>query len=248
MTLADESVLIVESDEAVAAELACGVRRAGASSVGSAPTADLALRYLEEATVSSAIVNGNLRNGDAFLIAACLRERDIPFFVRTGHLGLGPDGLAGPIVVEPATSDVIVAALGKIVAQKPRRRDQTPPRSTAGHVLVIEDEPSTAIILEAHLRGLGYTSFDHIDCEMGALWAVRRRRPDLVVADIKLAQGSGLAAAAVIGIAFNVPRIIVTGYPKAAVGIDEALVVSKPFTMASLEKAIAFALARHVTA
>lgn len=85
---------------------------------------------------------------------------------------------------------------------------------------MIEDEPSTAIIQEGHLRELDYTSFDHIDCEMGALGAVRRRRPDLVVADIRLEHGSELAATAVISIAFNVPRIIVTGYPKAAVGID----------------------------
>jgi hypothetical protein len=44
------------------------------------------------------------------------------------------------------------------------------------------------------------------------------------------------------------PRIIVTCYPKVAAGINPSLVVSKPFTMASLQKAIAFVRTWHVTA
>jgi hypothetical protein len=59
---------------------------------------------------------------------------------------------------------------------------------------------------------------------------------------------AGFAAAAVIGIAFSMPRIIVTCYPKVAAGINPSLVVSKPFTMASLQKAIAFVRTWHVTA
>lgn len=243
MPLVGHAVLVVERDPDVGDELGRTIASEGGIAVGPFTAAHDIIRYLEIGQITSAVLNADVGQGDVFVIAECLKERRIPYLVCAGHLAFGPAGLSGPIIFEPAPVPRLVAALGEIIAKAETPAEPASSGLENGHVLVIEDDPDTAMILESFLRTRGYGSFEHIDYEMGAVIAVRRRRPDLVVADIRLEHGSGLAAAAVISAAFGVPRIIVTGYPTAARGLDPRLVVPKPFTLDGLRRAIDYAQA-----
>ncbi len=59
------------------------------------------------------------------------------------------------------------------------------------HVLVVEDEPDFAALLESILLEAGYTVATAYDCE-GAFLQVRKHRPDLITLDIQMPRQSGL--------------------------------------------------------
>ncbi len=58
------------------------------------------------------------------------------------------------------------------------------------HVLIIEDEPFTAFSMELALQDAGATSFDTVDSEDDAIAAARARRPDVIVSDVILTEGT----------------------------------------------------------
>lgn len=62
------------------------------------------------------------------------------------------------------------------------------------HTLIIEDEALVSLMLETHLRLLGFSTFDYAYGEDEAVEMARRRWPDLVLVDLRLGQGDGLSA------------------------------------------------------
>jgi len=110
------------------------------------------------------------------------------------------------------------------------------------HALIIEDEPLIALLIEDQLRARGYNSVDFAADEVTAVSAARRRRPDLITADIRLAEGSGIAAVAEIRRARPVPVIFITATAgevgRPATG---TIVLRKPFVVAELDRALAAA-------
>lgn len=105
------------------------------------------------------------------------------------------------------------------------------------HVLIIEDEFLIALTLEEMLRDLGYTSFDWAVSERQAVEIVRRRRPDLITADIRLGNGNGLSAVTAIHAEAEVPAIFVTANDNDIADIDGAIVLSKPIRFEELRAA-----------
>ena len=97
------------------------------------------------------------------------------------------------------------------------------------HVLIIEDEPLVALDLEEILERVGATSFDYADTEDLAIKCATKRRPDLIISDVKLVRGTGPQAVAriheLVGL---VPVVFVTGTPDECVDAP-GLVLSKPF-------------------
>jgi DNA-directed RNA polymerase specialized sigma24 family protein len=105
-------------------------------------------------------------------------------------------------------------------------------RQIATEVLVIEDEPLIAIELKRVLEGLGHSvaiARTHDD----ALRAAEVKNPGLVIADIRLADGSsGLDAVNDLLRSLTVPVIFVTAFPERLAtgrGPEPTFLIRKPF-------------------
>jgi CheY-like chemotaxis protein len=116
------------------------------------------------------------------------------------------------------------------------------------HALVIEDQFLIAALIEDELRELGYTSFDIVDREPEAVQAALRRCPDLITADDRLTDGSGVLAVQQICEDQVIPVVFVVGSPdEIAPPVPFAAVIGKPFGGSALQAAIgqAVVLARQ---
>jgi CheY-like chemotaxis protein len=112
------------------------------------------------------------------------------------------------------------------------------------HALIIEDEPFIAILIEDHLRRLGYTSFDFAVTETEAVAAALERCPDLITADMRLPQGCGVAAVQTICREAPVPVVFITATGwEVSERMKDAIVVRKPIIAEELASALAAAVA-----
>ncbi len=98
------------------------------------------------------------------------------------------------------------------------------------HVVIIEEDFLLADHIALVLEGAGAVSFAQATDETGAVEAARGQRPDLIVAEMRLASGSGRTAIGRIRDEHGaIPAIIVTGTPDAYDGQDDAtIVLTKP--------------------
>ncbi len=113
-------------------------------------------------------------------------------------------------------------------------------------VLIIEDEPFTALDLKTLVEELGHRVVGMARTHREAVKAARRARPGLVISDIQLADGSsGLEAVNDILGASPVPVIFITDYPErylTGTPPEPAFLVTKPFCAGSLKVVISQAL------
>jgi DNA-binding response OmpR family regulator len=114
-------------------------------------------------------------------------------------------------------------------------------------VLVVDDEADLLATYERLLRRAGYRVTAAASLAAGLL-ALERDRPDLVILDLRLADGDGLQ---VVRAAREAPRpppiIIVTGFPsedrqRAAVTAGAAAFLAKPFRISRLLELVQSAL------
>lgn len=86
------------------------------------------------------------------------------------------------------------------------------------HVLVIENDFLLADHMTQLIATAGGDSFDHASDAAEALASAARRRPDLIVSEVRLAQGDGRAAvAAILREHGAIPVMFVTGTPDARI-------------------------------
>lgn len=85
------------------------------------------------------------------------------------------------------------------------------PSACTDHVLIIEDQALIAMVIEDHLRGLGYSSFDFATNFDDAIALACTRCPDLITADVRLELGCGIDAINEICHASVVPTLFITG-------------------------------------
>lgn len=84
------------------------------------------------------------------------------------------------------------------------------------HVLIIEDEPLIALDLEDLLEHNGAESFSFADGQHRAIEESRRVRPDFIMSDVSLLEGTGpLAVKAIQDELGAIPVIFVTATPEA---------------------------------
>jgi CheY-like chemotaxis protein len=106
-------------------------------------------------------------------------------------------------------------------------------RQIATDVLIIEDEPLIAIDLQKMLEELGHRVTSIARTHKDALKAASMQRPGLVLADIRLADGSsGLDAVNDILASFEVPVVFVTAYPEKLMTGERpepTFLITKPF-------------------
>ncbi|MCW2275639.1 response regulator [Rhodoblastus acidophilus] len=103
----------------------------------------------------------------------------------------------------------------------------------ATSVLIIEDEPIIAMDLESIVKGLGHQVCGNARTRAEAVEMAERLRPGLVLADIRLADGSsGLDAVQDILKSFAVPVIFITAYPETLLTgkrPEPTFLIAKPF-------------------
>lgn len=84
------------------------------------------------------------------------------------------------------------------------------------HVLIIEDEPLIAMDLEDLLERYGALTFSVADTQRAAITASRQVRPDFILSDVALLEGTGpLAVEAIRRELGDIPVIFVTATPEA---------------------------------
>ncbi len=113
-------------------------------------------------------------------------------------------------------------------------------------VLIIEDEPMIAMDLEDLVAELGHRVIGVARTHAEAVRMIGKRKPGLVLSDIKLADGSsGLNAVNEILEANNVPVIFITAYPERFLKGDKpepAFLVTKPYLPETVRALISQAL------
>jgi CheY-like chemotaxis protein len=124
----------------------------------------------------------------------------------------------------------------------------------ATDVLIIEDELLIAMDLETIVGSLGHRVLDVATTKSEALAAVKRHKPGLILADVKLADGSsGLDAVREIVAKDQVPIIFITAYPEKVLTGERpepTFLISKPFqretVMAIISQALFFDTKAHL--
>lgn len=111
------------------------------------------------------------------------------------------------------------------------------------HALVIEDEILIAMEIEDLLKAQGFATVDIADSPMEALDRALRRKPDLITADYRIVDGTGVEAVKMIMAHLGpIPVVYVTGHATALAEQADDLVVQKPILPLALAGAWRHAL------
>lgn len=114
---------------------------------------------------------------------------------------------------------------------------------TQRRIMIVEDDAMLAAILAELLDAMGHDVCAVEATAVGAAAAAAQMRPDLILADVLLAQGDGRAAMTAIAQDGAIPHIFMTGGAFTAEELPMgAPVLIKPFTDVELEGAIARAI------
>src|SRR5690606_25012577 len=113
-------------------------------------------------------------------------------------------------------------------------------------VLIIEDEPIISLDLQSIVREMGHTVPAIATTRDEAVRAARKTEPGLVLADIKLADGSsGIDAVRQILSEVQVPIVFITAYPERLLTGERpepTFLVTKPFVPETVRVAVSQAL------
>lgn len=113
-------------------------------------------------------------------------------------------------------------------------------------VLIIEDEPLIAMDIEDIVTSLGHRAVGVARTQKEAVQKASKLKPQLVLSDIQLADGSsGIDAVNDILKSFNVPVIFITAFPERLLTGDKpepAFLITKPFSSEAVKAVIAQAL------
>ncbi|HEX2494222.1 MAG TPA: response regulator [Steroidobacter sp.] len=130
----------------------------------------------------------------------------------------------------------------QMVAQAVREISAQP----ATRVLIIEDEPIISLDLQSIVREMGHSVTAIATTRDEAVKAARRTEPGLVLADIKLADGSsGIDAVRQILSELQVPIVFITAYPERLLTGERpepTFLVTKPFVPETVRVAVSQAL------
>ena len=116
----------------------------------------------------------------------------------------------------------------------------------ASDILIIEDEPLIALDIEDTITSLGHRSVGIARTHKEAVKLAREKKPQLVLSDIQLADGSsGIDAVNDILGSFDVPVIFITAFPERLLTGERpepAFLITKPFSPDMVKALIAQAL------
>lgn len=104
------------------------------------------------------------------------------------------------------------------------------------HVLIIEDEPLIALLVQDILEQEGATSFAFADTQEGAVAAAISQPPEVITSDVRLIEGTGPEAVHAIHEKLgDIPVIFITSSPAECEPCDPpGEVLGKPIDQAEL--------------
>ena len=156
-------------------------------------------------------------------------------FLLTAVEGFGPEQAARVLGVEQGAFDRLIETAGREIGAQ-----------MASKVAIIEDEPLIAMDLESLVESLGHEVVGLARTRAEAVALARAARPGLVLADIRLADGSsGLDAVNEILETFRVPVIFITAFPETLLTgqrPEPAFLISKPFRAETVKAIVSQAL------
>lgn len=116
----------------------------------------------------------------------------------------------------------------------------------AARVMIIEDEPLIALDIETLVGEIGHTSVGIAATRDQATELAARTKPDIILSDIQLADGSsGIDAVTDILKDLNVPVIYITAYPErllTGARQEPAFLITKPFQPSMVKAMVSQAL------
>lgn len=121
----------------------------------------------------------------------------------------------------------------------------------SANVMIIEDEPIIALDIERIVTGMGHKVVGVADTHREAVAMATSTTPDLILADIQLADGSsGVEAIDEIMTSMKRPVIFITAYPERLLTgdrVEPPFLITKPFRPKAVEAAISQALYHNPT-
>ena len=122
-------------------------------------------------------------------------------------------------------------------------------RDLASEILIIEDEMLIALDLENLVQDLGHGVVGIATTRDEAVRIALERKPDLILADIQLAdESSGVDAVVAIRAKMEIPAIFITAFPKRLLSGDRpepTYLITKPFAREMVRATIGQALFFH---
>ena len=183
-----------------------------------------------------------VRGGDASLTVPDRRLQALPPLDREAMLLTAVENFSNADAAQilgcaPADVEKMVATAQRSIEQQLRTR-----------VLIIEDESVIALDLARILQELGHEVVGTAATKQDAVRVARAEVPGLVLADIRLADGSsGIDATSEILESFDVPVIFITAYPERLLTGEKpepTYLITKPFltdtVMATIGQALFF--------
>jgi CheY-like chemotaxis protein/DNA-directed RNA polymerase specialized sigma24 family protein len=178
------------------------------------------------------------------------------FTAVSGAAAAGPDTLAAGsmqalllIEVEGFSLEEVSVILGEAEAaiiEAVEKAKAAIAETLRSRVLIIEDEPLIAMHLEQIVEDMGHDVAGMAMTHKAAIAKAHEVKPELVLADIQLADGSsGLEAAREILQHFDVPVIFITAYPERLLTGERpepTFLVTKPFKVETVIATIGQAL------
>ena len=125
----------------------------------------------------------------------------------------------------------------------------TPQTVRPHRVFIIEDEPLVSAHIAQIVRDMGHTVMGSAASGETAIAACHRRPPDLLLADVMLADGlTGINTVEKICLAQNLPVVFITAYAQRLLRGhhgEPAYLIEKPFTPDAVEAVISQVQIRH---
>ena len=117
----------------------------------------------------------------------------------------------------------------------------------SGRILVIEDEAIIALDLQSIIADMGHAITGVARTHEGAVALASKERPDLILSDIQLADGSsGIEAVnEILKAAADIPVIFITAFPERLLTGDRpepAFVITKPYSEKQVQVAVSQAM------
>ncbi len=157
-------------------------------------------------------------------------------FILLSVEGFDPEAIAAILETDVAGVAVLIAAADHEIANQLDPAD----------ILVIEDEPLTASHIEELVKSLGHRVTGVARTHRDALKLVHSQKPDLILSDIQLADGSsGVEAVNEILGELEVPVIFITGHPEmllTGAKPEPTFLIAKPFNAETVKAVIGQAL------
>ena len=120
-------------------------------------------------------------------------------------------------------------------------------QSTSGRILIIEDEAIIAMDIEGIISEMGHSSVGNARTHEAAVEIVGNETPDLILADIQLADNSSGVDAVneILSIHKDIPVIFITAFPERLLTGERpepAFLISKPYSEDQVRSAVSQAM------